>query len=106
MTIDTDGNLVTQGNITAKTVKADQYEAKASGDRPSIGEATIPAGKTSVEIKTSAITDKSRVFVTSEIKGSGQLYVTSKLIGKSFKVELDNPINKDDKFNWWIVNEL
>ena len=104
VTIDTNGNLVTQGDITAKTVHADKYEATATGEGASTGEAIIPAGQTSIEIKTTAITNTSKVFVTSEIKGSGQLYVTSKITGKSFKVELDNALNKDDKFNWWVLN--
>ena len=106
VTIDTNGNLVTQGDITAKTVKADQYEVNASGDNPSIGEATIPAGKTSVEIKTTAVTDTAKIFVTLKTLEEATLVVTQQTSGKSFTVSLTKPTTKDTKFNWWIVSEL
>ncbi|HSW97599.1 MAG TPA: hypothetical protein VLF89_07280 [Candidatus Saccharimonadales bacterium] len=104
MTIDTNGNVVTQGDVTAKTVHADKINLKDSGDSAAVGESTIPAGQTSIEVITRSITDTSKVFVTLKTLEEATLVVTHQTSGKSFTVELTKPMNKDTKFNWWIVN--
>ena len=104
VTIDTNGNIVTQGDITAKAINAEKINLKDSGDSPSVGEATIPAGQTSVEVKTSAVTEMSKIFVTLKTLEEATLVVTHQDSGKSFTVELAKPTNKDTKFNWWVIN--
>jgi hypothetical protein len=108
ITIDTSGNLVSTGDITAKTIHADeadfgklniQAEDTAAA---SVGEATIPAGQTSIVITTSAVTDKSKIFVTPH---TPVVYgVTSRLEGKSFTITIDKPLNKDLVLDWWVLN--
>jgi hypothetical protein len=104
ITIDTNGNLVTTGNITAKTIHADKYEATDKGDNASVGEATIPAGQTSITVNTTAVTDTSKIFVTLKTLTDVTLVVTDQKNNTSFTVQLTHPTNQDVKFNWWTVN--
>ena len=110
LTIDTNGNLVTQGDITAKTVHADQGEfgklsiknSTTATDSASIGEATIPAGKTSVEIKTSAITDTSKIFATPrKLPIPVSTDITEK---QTFEIDISKPLQKDLQIDWWVLN--
>jgi len=100
VTIDTEGNMNTAGEITAKKYNIDTKDSAAA----SLGEGILPLGKTKVEIKTTAVTNDSKIFVTAEDVITKPLNVTGKLKGKSFTVETDTALQKDVKFNWWIVN--
>ena len=73
--------------------------------KASIGTAKIDAGQTEIVVETTAITDKSKVFVTATTSTGGQTpYVVEKVAGESFKVKIDNPTAADIIFDWWIVN--
>ncbi len=101
--IDTSGNIVTQGTITTKKIKID-----TTTDTPSksLGSGTILAGDTTVDITTSAVTNKSKIFVTATTKTGGQaLLVTQKTAGTGFTVEIETPYISNIKFDWWIVDE-
>jgi hypothetical protein len=104
VTIDPTGNMQVTGTLSASTIRADKYEATDTGNASSVGDAIIPVGQTSVEVKTTTITDRSHIFVTSRTDGSGLLYVISQTAGKSFTVKIDNPFDRDIKFSWWVVN--
>ena len=70
-----------------------------------IGEATLPAGITTVSIETTAVTDQSLIYVTPQSSTNNQvLYVKTKSPGFGFTVNIDAAITKGVKFNWWIVN--
>ncbi len=100
VTIDTSGNIQTSGTVTAKKYTVDTSDSTSA----SVGEAVIPAGHTSVEVKTSAVSDKSNIFVT--IKGGSPIPISvlSQKAGTSFTVEVAEQQSQDVKFNWWIVN--
>jgi hypothetical protein len=104
VTINTNGDIVVNAAITAKTIHADKYEATDTGDNASVGEATITAGKTMLEIKTTAITSKSKIFVTADSPLATPLFVSNKTPGFSFTVSLSKPPTENTQFNWWIVN--
>ncbi|HSW96229.1 MAG TPA: hypothetical protein VLF89_00220, partial [Candidatus Saccharimonadales bacterium] len=98
--IDTDGNMKTAANITAKKYNVDIEDIKSA----SLGEATIQAGESEVDIPTTTVTKDSKIFVTAESLITQPLIVTSKKAGKSFTVQMASPAITDVKFNWWIVN--
>jgi hypothetical protein len=61
----------------------------------------IPAGSTSIDINTSALTSKSLIFATPDSPiGLGAKAVDS----NTFRIKLQQAQSADIKVNWWIVN--
>jgi AbrB family looped-hinge helix DNA binding protein len=111
--IDGVGNITTAGTITASKVRTDKLEVTESGNgasgsavpSASIGQAIIPAGQTRVEVKTTAVTSKSRIFVTPRTEtGDHVLVVKEVKPGESFLVTIKEATSSDISFDWWIVN--
>ncbi len=96
--IDPIGDLKTVSGITAKKYNVDTSDTNAA----SVGEGIIPAGKTEVIIKTSAVSGNSRIFVTPHTPAL--LGVISQVKGQSFTVMLDKAQTTDIHFDWWIIN--
>ena len=72
-----------------------------------MGSSVIRAGETSIEIETTAVTEKSRIFVTPTTKtGNRSLIVSQKSAETGFTVTLETPYSQDIKFDWWIVDEV
>ena len=65
----------------------------------------VCAGK-SVIIKTKAVNENSRIFLTpvDDLQG-GNAYSSNIIAGQSFTVKISAPIDKDVVLNWWIVEE-
>ncbi|MCL5114057.1 MAG: hypothetical protein M1372_02725, partial [Patescibacteria group bacterium] len=100
--VDTKGNIKTTGEITTAKVNIDTSVASAA----TLGSGVLKAGTTSVVISTTAVTSKSKIFVTATSKTGGQaLIVTGKSAGTGFTVEAEQPYVQDIKFDWWIVDE-
>jgi hypothetical protein len=69
----------------------------------SLGSIIIPAGETSVTVSTTSLTDKSKVFVTTEKPVS--IGANSKNTeSHTFKVEISSPQTEDLSVDWWIVD--
>jgi hypothetical protein len=92
--------MTPSGNVTVAKLSIDESD----NETKSIGEGTIAHDKTKVVIKTTAVTLKSRIFVTPKTLLSYPLVVTTKKAGDSFTVEVKKPENEDVDFDWWIVN--
>ena len=97
--IDTSGNLTAAGIITADAVEASNYTVL--GDQ-SIGNASISAGLTFVEIVTPIASDNSKIFLTATSLTDRQLTVVKKSNGR-FKVAIPSPTTTPITFDWWIV---
>jgi len=94
VTIDKNGNL--------KVIKLSVDDSDSSS---SIGGGKITSGIISVDISTTAVTSKSKIFVTPTSETGGQaLIVKSKTAGKGFRVIIEKSFNSDITFDWWIVN--
>jgi len=112
--VDSSGNLTVKGTITAKKVITNELEVgkirvatESAGlvdEEATIGTATIPAGETLIVVKNNQITENSLIFVTPKTTISQPLAVTKQIEGESFTVEVEGPVAKEVKFNWWIVN--
>ena len=98
--IDTDGNIKTSGEITAKKINIDETNKETA----SIGEGLLQQGDTKVTVKTTAVTENSRIFVTPKTLLAYPLVVTSTKKGESFTVSVKKSEDTDVKFSWWIVN--
>ena len=97
--IDLQGNITAEGEITAKKINIQGEIVSAS-----LGESILKAGASQIMIKTSAVTEKSQIFITPQTKTDLPLAVTQKTPGVSFTVETETPATKDIKFSWWIIN--
>ncbi len=99
VTIDTSGNITTQGVIGAQTVQATQFVVKGT---TSIGSAVIPQGSTSVEVDTPAMTASDKVFITPTTNITTPLSIAQKGNGK-FVIQVSTPQQVDVHFDWFIV---
>lgn len=98
--IDKDGNLKVQNEIFVKKLNIYQSESAS----PSIGQGVLKSNSTSVVISTTAVSDKSRIFITPSSKtGKQSLLVTQRGNGE-FTVSIEDPYSSDITFDWWIVN--
>gem|GEM_PF-4038230 len=122
---DVDGNLdLGLGKLEADGVVAGAFTVKVvDPNSKTIGEATITAIKTdadgdgidddtksdgkSIIIKTKAVSDTSRIFVSPKAKEALKfpLTVTETKDGEYFKVEVPEAVSDDLVFDWWIVDE-
>ncbi|MBU0619112.1 hypothetical protein KKD62_02630, partial [Patescibacteria group bacterium] len=100
------------GSANFKQLKIATAESIQSGNllQPEIttnattGQAVLPALETTITIKSPFITNESLVYITPESDTQNQvLYVTAKAMGE-FKVAINQAINQDVKFNWWVIN--
>jgi len=102
VTIDTKGNINSQGEITVKKINIDTTAPSGT----SLGSGTLLAGDTGVTISTTAVTGRSRILVTPTTKTGNQvLVVSNKSAGNGFTISIEQPYNRDIKFDWWIVDE-
>ncbi len=98
MTIDAKGNLKTVGEITAKKVNIDTEEVASA----SLGEVILKSGQTKVTVKTTALSEKSKIFVQAE-----EVPVTTavkKVSKDTFEIRVRSAEDSDVSLSWWIVN--
>ncbi|GBE17369.1 hypothetical protein BMS3Abin15_01213 [bacterium BMS3Abin15] len=92
------------GNLEAAGVVAGAFTVKVGdSEAATIGGATLEEGEIEVVIKTKAVTNNSKVFVVSKTVTDQPLAVTNIEEGKSFTVEVKNPVTENIEFDWWIV---
>ncbi len=98
ITIDNKGNMKSEGEITAKKVNIDTEEVASA----SLGEVVLKEGQTKVIVKTSALSDKSKIFVQAE-----EIPVTTavkKTAADTFEIRVRSAESTDVRLSWWIVN--
>jgi hypothetical protein len=95
--IDTKGNLISQGEITAKKINIDESDAGSK----SVGSVTIKSGETEFEITTTALTSKSRIFATPD---KPVAVGASMKDSTTIRIKLKEKLSEDVRVNWWIVN--
>ncbi len=98
--------------LTAVFVKADQVEAgKLTVDEVVVtdktsGSGIVEAGESEVQITNSLITDSSRVFITfrDSYAPASRHWVSEIKDGEGFTVTLDEPVEFNARFDFWIIN--
>jgi hypothetical protein len=108
---DEQGNIIASGSATVARLNITNMmdtlstESAIASSSATIGSTILAAGQTELTVFTSAVTEKSLIYVTPQSSTNNQvLYVTTKTPGIGFTVNIDTAITKDVKFNWWIVN--
>ncbi|MFA5933598.1 MAG: tail fiber domain-containing protein [Microgenomates group bacterium] len=97
---------ITAAQIEAKIISTEKVILGTSTDENNtIGSSIIPAGSLEIPVFTTAITDKSKVFLTpTSPTGQQTLIMSGKVIGAGFVVSLEKPYTKDIHFDWFIVD--
>jgi hypothetical protein len=93
------------GLIIAAPEEVNQVQVKNITTSNSFsGSDILPAGQKEINISNSKITNTSQIYVSVTKGGKNQnLQVLSKS-ADSFTVGLNNFIDEDIEFNWWIIN--
>ncbi|MDO8529252.1 MAG: tail fiber domain-containing protein, partial [bacterium] len=111
------GKLEADGIVArAFTVKVVDQEAKTIGeakivpvkdiedaDNDGFDDKTNSKGGEIVVVKTKAVSDSAKIFVTSETGNPVIWSISKKKNGESFTIKLSEPTSEEVKFNWWIV---
>jgi len=111
-TMSASGDLSLTGGLKVEQQPAGASES-ANLNNKSAGQAVIPAGATSVSIKTARLSDNSMIYITPLGSTNNQvIYVQNKLLDSEFTEEneaqftvgVDFALDQDVYFNWWLVN--
>ncbi len=110
VTFATNGNIVTKGTITAKTLTTEKLNISAASAQEATGSAVlsasagtviIRAGEISATVNTSALGKNSLIFVTPD----SPVAIGSRKAGTdTFEIDLASPAAEDIRVNWWVVN--
>jgi parallel beta-helix repeat protein len=96
------GDLTITGTLTAKAVKAEQFQVLGTAtSSASIGKATLPAGTTELTIATSVAATSSAIFVTPDQPVSTSAVATD---SGRFTIRIPSALPNDLNVNWWIIN--
>lgn len=86
------------GNVKVQKLNIDE-------EGSSIGGGLITSGSMFLDISTTAVTSKSRIFVAPTSETGGQpLIVKSKTAGRGFRVIIEKPHTSNISFDWFIIN--
>jgi hypothetical protein len=95
-----EGNISTEGIITAKAIEAEEFKVKGSD---SSGSSTLLANSTFLEIESKVVTPETKILITPTTLTDQVLAVTEKKDGV-FKVEIKNIEALDIHFDWLVIN--
>jgi hypothetical protein len=97
LTIDPNGDINTSGSISATKIFI-----RDSNSDSSIGTSEIPEGQQEIIVKTTSVSEKSKILATPDIP---VLFgISKKIPGESFTILLEKPAVKPLKLDWWIIN--
>ncbi|MDZ7587506.1 MAG: tail fiber domain-containing protein, partial [Patescibacteria group bacterium] len=100
-------SLTTDSLIIASDASASAQTATSSASittNATAGKAILPAGSTMLTINSPHITAETLIYVTPVGDSQNQvLYVKSKQVGAWFKVAINQALDHDLEFNWWII---
>jgi hypothetical protein len=92
------GNIIFKGDGTLAIRKLEMEEDYTAGT------GTILGTQTQVKIETEAVTENSKILLTPKTKTkNSQLYTTDIIEGDSFYVNIEDAIEQDITFDWFIV---
>ncbi|MFC1722499.1 tail fiber domain-containing protein, partial [Patescibacteria group bacterium] len=101
--IEPTGDLTIDGTLYAEKVETLGYALNEESTL--VGSSSIIAGETEVTIENASIEETSKVFVTPTTATSGQvLVVLDKVNNESFTVAIEEAIETDIEFDWWILD--
>ncbi len=104
---ETPGDVLLSGQLEADGIVAGVFAVKVTDESSAtIGKETIQAGETSVNVKTKAVSQDSKIFVTISKADEAVPIKTGDIKeGESFEVKINDPAASDIEISWWIVEE-
>jgi len=102
VSIDTTGNIVSEGVISAQKFVIDTSNTKSAA----AGDSLIPAGNEEIVVYTEAVTQDSLIYVTfiRDYEPATRYWISERNDGEGFVLKLNRPLDADSEFSWWIVN--
>jgi hypothetical protein len=105
-----DGKVVLKPNgdmqvekINASEVNAAEYKVTSTSEVS--GTATLTSNQSEITINSTKVKSNSKIFITASNSLNGKsLFVDTKTEGASFKVKINEAINSDVTFDWFILN--
>lgn len=97
VTIDKDGNLKTNGTLSAKKIQLDQSDNTSK----SAGTVVIKAGLTQTTATTNLMTANSLIFATPD---KAVAVGARRQDNTTILITIKEPLSEDLKVNWWIIN--
>ena len=96
-----EGNVEITGSLIAGKISTDELVVSEK----SSGSANIKAGAEQVTVDNVLVKETSKVLVTftTDYSPATRYYVTKEL-GKSFTLHLDQPVQTEATFNWFVIN--
>ncbi len=101
-----DGGIVTQADIMANRVKANELVILGAADNQqnaAIGSGNIPIGKTTTVVTNTLVKSNSKIFLTATSGTGGQSLIVENKNDGSFTVSLDRAHSNVVTFDYWIV---
>lgn len=96
------GDIDILGKLSAQTLETGELAIKVIDPAAAtIGQATIPAGETSVVVETTGVSADSNIFVTPT--EPVKIGVNNIVAAKEFTISIDEPQKDDVGVNWWII---
>ena len=98
-------NIAASASQSAEIITPTEIKTNATA-----GEAALPANETEITIKSPSITENTLIYITPLTETNNKvIFVKSKKAREQeemgwFKVAIDTPIDKEIRFNWWIIN--
>jgi hypothetical protein len=108
-----DGSLISEGDIKARKVAAEEFAVKGAATvnqggnvtptDATIGEGAIETGTKKVTIENTHVDADVKIFVTATSDTGGQALVVTEKADGSFAVSVKNTALQDITFDYWIV---
>lgn len=95
-------NPPTAKNKALKETLGSDFASSSSNQE--FGQAVIFEGENKVRIASNKVKAESMIFISFEEAPPYLWWISEKAEGKYFVVSFDAPVNKDYKFNWWVLN--
>ncbi len=92
-------NLASAGNLIDHSPTATKITSNASA-----GEGIISPGQTEVIIQSEKITENSLVYITPTSDTQNQVVFVKQKTAGEFTVAINQPLEIEIRFNWWIIN--
>jgi hypothetical protein len=107
ITIDKNGNLKSEGTLTAEKIETKEIAIDISeNNKQTVGSASITAGTDSIQVLTTAVKPETKILITATGPTGGKaLYVMEKRDFEGFTVAVDGgTATSDITFDWLIIS--
>ncbi len=101
----TNGNLVTVGEVTASKINTQKISILGTDSTSILNSSKILIGETKTTVKNDSVNENSKIFITPRSKLNNQTIIVTKIVKGEFEVEIEQPLNIDVLFDYFVVDK-